>query len=80
VYYWYQGRGRVAADEFRVKWDLLRDKALTGRSDEALVRIVVPYAGNVAPADSLARKVAAVLIPQVESHLPAYPGRTPIKS
>lgn len=42
VYYWYQGRGRIAASEFGVKWDLLRDAALRGRSEEALVRIVVP--------------------------------------
>ncbi|HEX7025460.1 MAG TPA: EpsI family protein [Gemmatimonadales bacterium] len=80
VYYWYQGRGRIASDEYLVKWDLLRDKALTGRSDEALVRIVVPYRGNVAAADSLAVKLAAELIPQVESRLPPYPGRAAVKS
>ena len=42
VYYWYQGRGRVVASEYTVKWNLLRDAALLGRSDEALVRIVLP--------------------------------------
>ena len=41
VLYWYQGRGRVAHDEYLVKWDLLRDAALRRRTDEALVRIVV---------------------------------------
>lgn len=56
VYYWYQGRGRIAASEFGVKWDLLRDAALRGRSEEALVRIVVPIGGAVAavPGDSTA--------------------------
>ena len=42
VVYWYQGRGRVASSEYAVKWDLLRDAALYGRTEEALVRIVVP--------------------------------------
>jgi EpsI family protein len=80
VYYWYQGRGRIASDEYLVKWDLLRDKALSGRSDEALVRIVIPYRGDVAAADSLAEKVAADLMPQVESRLPSYPGRVALRS
>lgn len=42
VYYWYQGRDRIEANEYTVKWDLLRDAALYGRTEEALVRIVVP--------------------------------------
>jgi hypothetical protein len=42
VYYWYQGRGRVAASEYQVKWELLRDAALRARTEEAMVRIVVP--------------------------------------
>src|SRR5215213_7341571 len=44
VYYWYQGRGRIEANEYKVKWDLLRDAALHGRTEEALVRVVVPVA------------------------------------
>lgn len=42
AYYWYQGRGRVASNEYRVKWDLLRDAATLGHTEEALVRVVVP--------------------------------------
>lgn len=42
AYYWYQGRGRVVASEYRVKWNLLRDAAFVGHTEEALVRIVVP--------------------------------------
>jgi EpsI family protein len=42
AYYWYQGRGRVASNEYVVKWNLLRDAALVGHTEEALVRIVVP--------------------------------------
>lgn len=73
VYYWYQGRGRLAWNEFAVKWELLRDKALLGRSEEALVRVVIPLRGGLdeAGADRMAGEVAARLIPGVFSALPA---------
>lgn len=71
VLYWYQGRGRVQANEYVVKWDLLRDAALKGRSDEALVRVVVPVTDSVDAAFDLASKVAAVLIPALEAALPS---------
>lgn len=83
VYYWYQGRGRVEANEYKVKWNLMRDAALYGRTDEALVRIVVPVdaellhksaPGAYAQADSLATKVATGLIPAVTTLLPTQPG------
>ena len=48
VYYWYQGRGRVVANEYRVKWNLLRDAALLGHTEEALVRIIVPLGPGTA--------------------------------
>ena len=74
VYYWYQGRGRVAANEYAVKWDLLRDKAVARRSEETLVRIVVPVTGSMNGADSLAGSVATELIPQLFRLLPAAQG------
>lgn len=88
VYYWYQGRGRVAHNEYLVKWDLLRDAVLHGRSEEALVRIVVPvraapgysaeaWRRQVDEAEALARLVAVELIPQVEQVLPAWGGQRP---
>jgi EpsI family protein len=84
VYYWYQGRGRVAWNEYAVKWNLLRDAALTGRTEEALVRIVVPLspmqaeaAGAADPslvhADSVALAAATRLIPEVRRVLPPPP-------
>jgi EpsI family protein len=42
VFYWYQGRGRLVANEYAVKWNLLRDAAVEGHTEEALVRVVVP--------------------------------------
>lgn len=83
VYYWYQGRGRVEASEYKVKWNLLRDAAVEGRTEEALVRIVVPLARTqknetkeqqaaaFAAADSVAQQVARELLPEVGIRLPA---------
>jgi EpsI family protein len=83
VYYWYQGRGRVEASEYKVKWNLLRDAAVNGRTEEALVRIVVPFArdsGSVrtnrqdtkfATADSIAAMVGRELMPSVARVMPS---------
>ena len=71
VLYWYQGRGRVEASEYRVKWDLLRDSALRGRSDEALVRVIVPVRGSEEDAFRLAAQVAGRVVPAVDRALPS---------
>ncbi|MDX2060328.1 MAG: EpsI family protein [Gemmatimonadales bacterium] len=72
VYYWYQGRGRISANEYRVKWELIRDAAFRRRTDEALVRIVVP-AGERDPDDQLeqlAQTAARALVVDVGRVLP----------
>ena len=73
VYYWYQGRGRVANNEYLVKWDLLRDAAVHRRTDEALVRLVIPISAEMTPAqaDVLAEEAARNLIPSLDRFLPA---------
>ncbi len=89
VYYWYQGRGRVAWSEYGVKWDLLRDAAKHGRTEEALVRVMVPLeqatSGTAAElearlkrADAIASRVALELLPQVDRVLPRWRTSTPI--
>jgi EpsI family protein len=70
VLYWYQGRGRVAANEYTVKWHLLRDQALHGRSDEALVRVIVPVTKSEGEAFEQAARAAAKLVPAVSEALP----------
>jgi EpsI family protein len=80
VYYWYQGRGRVVASEYAVKWNLLRDAAFRGHTEEALVRVVVPVVAassksadldkGVADATALAESVASRLIGDVSRVLP----------
>ncbi|MDX2194299.1 MAG: EpsI family protein [Gemmatimonadales bacterium] len=80
VYYWYQGRGRIEANEFRVKWNLIQDAAATGRTEEALVRVVIPITPTMdeKAADRLAREIAQPLARGVDQLLPTYPGRTAI--
>jgi EpsI family protein len=70
VLYWYQGRGRIEANEYLVKWNLLRDAALRRRSDEALARIVVPVTTTEDAALDLAGRVATMLIPALGKALP----------
>jgi EpsI family protein len=82
AYYWYQGRGRVVANEYRVKWNLLRDAAVAGHTEEALVRVVVPVvlskgphdedaaARSLAQASALAADVAGRLEQEVDRVLP----------
>jgi EpsI family protein len=73
VYYWYQGRGRVAASEYQVKWELLRDAAFKARTEEAMVRIVVPLgdASDDAQADLVADDMVRQLVPALYRILPA---------
>ena len=79
VYYWYQGRGRVVANEYAVKWNLLRDAAFAGHTEEALVRVVVPVlapntegtqASALSAADSLAADISAHLVREVARAIP----------
>jgi EpsI family protein len=70
VYYWYQGRGRTESNEYRVKLDLIRDSALKRRSEEALVRIVMPIGSSNAAPDSLGHAVVQELAQQLENVLP----------
>jgi EpsI family protein len=79
VYYWYQGRGRVVANEYTVKLNLLRDAALKGHTEEALVRIVLPVEAAPAAqarANALGLRMAARLMDEVEAALPRPESRS----
>ena len=39
VYYWFQQRGRVIANEYLMKWHLLTDSIIMNRTDGALIRL-----------------------------------------
>jgi EpsI family protein len=70
VLYWYQGRGRIQANEYLVKWNLLRDAALRHRSEEALVRILVPLGEDQASAVQMAGNAAASVLSTLNQALP----------
>lgn len=70
VLYWYQGRGRVESNEYVVKADLLRDAALRGRTEEALVRIVVPIVTSEEEALAIAARAAGEIVDGVSNALP----------
>ncbi|MBA2671482.1 MAG: EpsI family protein [Gemmatimonadetes bacterium] len=71
VLYWYQGRGRTEANEYLVKWHLLQDQALHGRSDEALVRVIVPVTTTEEDAYAKAVSVAGQLVQSVDRAIPS---------
>ena len=72
VYYWYQGRGRVAANEYRVKADLLRDAIVDRRTDEGLVRLVLPVTSwrELGAVDTLAAQAVPEVIDTLAGYLP----------
>ncbi len=72
VIYWYQGRGRVQATEYKVKLDLIRDLALRHRSDEALMRVLVPVtSAGMDAALQRALRIAGALVPAAYRALPS---------
>jgi EpsI family protein len=74
VLYWYQGRGRVVANEYANKFWLMFDAARLHRSDGALVRVVAPVSrsagGSLAAADAAAVEFTRALHPHLSAYLP----------
>ncbi len=55
VYYWFEGRGKRIANDFRAKMSVLKDSLMIGRTDGALVRFVTPISPEETEADAEAR-------------------------
>jgi len=70
VYYWYQERGRVIADDWRKFIDLFWDRARMNRTDGALVRFTVPMGRNEAQAEESLRGLATALVPLLPAYVP----------
>jgi EpsI family protein len=74
VLYWYQGRGRVVANEYLSKAFLIRDAMVTNRTDGSLVRVIAPIAGaeedNEAASEALAEEFVRTIFPTLSSYLP----------
>jgi EpsI family protein len=65
VIYWYQSQGRTVASEIKSKVYGLFDRVRRGRSDAALVRIVVPIGGEADAAAARGLSFAGELLPQL---------------
>jgi EpsI family protein len=74
VLYWYQGRGRVVANEYLNKFWLMIDQARIHRSNAALVRIAAPAAGTsdqaLQDASVSADQFARAVYPRLSPYLP----------
>jgi EpsI family protein len=70
VLYWYQGRGRVVANEYANKAWLMLDAARLRRTNGALVRIITPVAGTTSAAFDELSAFTAALFPRLTAHLP----------
>lgn len=74
VYYWYQSQGRVVASEYWGKYYTVVDAIRRGRTDAALVRVLVPIGGTNAEAEARASQAGTTFVraifPMLERHLP----------
>ena len=71
VYYWYQGRGRIVANDYANKFWLMLDAARLHRTNGSLVRIVVPLSSRrPADADLAAADFSRDIAPRLTAYLP----------
>src|SRR3954466_15308311 len=70
VLYWYQGRGRVVANEYQNKALLMLDAARLHRTNGGLVRMIAPIATTVEESRQALMNFAVVMFPHLDRHLP----------
>lgn len=70
VFYWYQGRGRVVANEFANKGLLMLDAARLRRTDGGLVRLITPVTSTPEAAFASLAEFTTALFPHLPAHLP----------
>jgi EpsI family protein len=71
VMYWYQSRDRVVANEFYAKFWVMADAIRYNRTDTALVRVIVPVAGEDEDgAERQAVDFVRSFYPELRQHLP----------
>ncbi len=66
--YWYEGRGRTEASEYRDKLQTIFDSVLRRRSDGSMVRVMTTIGKDENAANQSAVKLAA----EIEDQLPAF--------
>jgi EpsI family protein len=70
VFYWYQGRGRVIASEYRAKFWMIADALSRNRTDGALLRLVTPMSDGEAEARARLMSFTQILFPYLEKVIP----------
>lgn len=70
VLYWYQGRGRVVANEYANKALLMFDAARLSRTSGGLVRVMTPVVTTAEAATDQLTAFVATLFPHLDRHLP----------
>jgi len=70
VLYWYQGRGRVVANEYKNKALLMLDAARLHRTNGGLVRLITPIETTTSDAKAVVTSFAVTLFPHLDKHLP----------
>jgi EpsI family protein len=70
VFYWYQGRGRVIANEYLGKMWMMVDAISRNRTDGALVRLVTPLGDGEAKAQARLSAFAQLLFPSLDALIP----------
>jgi EpsI family protein len=70
VLYWYQGRGRVVANEYANKGLLMLDAARLHRTNGGLVRVLAPVSLSTADTARDASAFAAALFSHLDKYLP----------
>jgi EpsI family protein len=70
VLYWYQGRGRIIANEYQNKALLMLDAARLHRTNGGLVRIITPIVTTADEAKRESSAFAQLLFPYLDRHLP----------
>lgn len=70
VLYWYQGRGRVVANEYANKALLMLDAARLNRTNGGLVRVIAPVVTTTDAAGGELSAFVSTLFPHLTRHLP----------
>ena len=70
VLYWYQGRGRVVANEYANKAWLMIDAARLRRTNGGLVRLITPVTSTPSAAFDELSAFTSALFPRLSAHLP----------
>jgi EpsI family protein len=70
VFYWYQGRGRVVANEYANKGLLMLDAARLRRTDGGLVRLITPVTSTPEAAFASLAAFTDVFFSSLSNHLP----------